>query len=144
MPGRPPLVPEVAPKFLLLYDGECVLCNHSVNFILRHDRHDRFRFSPLQSEFGKRILQRSGIDSSKTDSIVLISPDRIFLKSAAVVRIFFQLNFLRKLLGALLWLIPFFIRDAMYDFLARRRYGWFGKSESCIMPSKEILAKFIF
>ena len=128
---------------IVLFDGVCNLCSGGVQFILKRDRKDLFRFASLQSELGKQLLAERQIDPKTTDSMVLIQPGKAFyLRSEAALIIGKQLPGLWKLLAVFQW-IPSSIRDIVYDFMARNRYRWFGKKESCMIPTPELKAKFL-
>ena len=129
-------------KHIVLFDGVCNLCNGAVLFIIKRDTKDRFRFAALESDLGKELLARHNIDPSKIDSIVLISGDSAFAKAGAALRIAKYLTGLWPLLYSLV-IIPKFIADAMYDFIAKNRYKWFGKKESCMIPTPELKSKFL-
>lgn len=129
-------------KHIVLFDGVCNLCNGAVLFIIKRDKKDRFRFAALESDLGKELLARHNIDPSKIDSIVLISGDSAFAKAGAALRIAKHLTGLWPLLYSLV-IIPKFIADAVYDFIARNRYKWFGKKDSCMIPTPELKSKFL-
>ncbi len=126
---------------LILFDGVCNLCNRSVQFIIKRDPEGYFRFCSLQSERGRQLLSEYGV-SSETDSIVLIEKGKSYIKSGAALRICKHLSGGWKLLAFFL-IIPAFIRDFIYDFVARNRYRWFGKREECMIPSAEIKSRFL-
>jgi predicted DCC family thiol-disulfide oxidoreductase YuxK len=129
-------------KIILLFDGYCNFCNSTVNFILKHDHRDRFRFAALQSDTGKKLLLQHGIHPEKTDSVILIRDGKYYLRSAASLRIAMNLGPGWKLLGVF-YIIPPFLRNAVYNLIARNRYKWFGKRESCRMPDEKEKHKFI-
>jgi predicted DCC family thiol-disulfide oxidoreductase YuxK len=136
-------MPEPADdKAIVLFDGVCNFCDNSVNRIIRHDNKDHFRFTSLQSETGKKLSQQYGIDTSKTDSIILIEKGKAYTRSGAILRITKHMNRLYPLMYGLL-LVPPFIRNAIYDLIARNRYKWFGKKESCMIPTAEVRSKFL-
>lgn len=129
-------------KKIILYDGVCNYCNDKVNFIIKNDTNDSFRFVALQSEIGQKIVTYLGIDKT-IDSIVLYEPDyAYFIKSEAVFRIIKQLSSTVKLL-LLFNFVPTSIKNLIYDFIAKNRYKWFGKKENCLLPSEDISGKFI-
>ena len=129
-------------KKIVLFDGVCNYCNDKVNFIIKNDKHDIFRFVALQSETGQKIIKYLGIDSS-IDSIVLYEPGyAYFIKSEAVFRIIKHLSSAVKLLLVFNF-IPNGINNIFYDLIAKNRYNWYGKKESCMMPTEEIKRKFI-
>ncbi len=127
---------------IILFDGVCNFCNASVNFIIAHDKKNHFKFAAIQSKIGEGLLKKYNIDESITDSAVLIENNKSYIKSAAVLRITKHLNGLYPLLYLLI-IIPPFIRDGVYDFISRNRYKWFGKKESCMIPTDEMKSKFI-
>ncbi|MGY0392522.1 thiol-disulfide oxidoreductase DCC family protein [Bizionia sp. KMM 8389] len=130
-------------KQLILFDGVCNLCNNAINYVIKHDKNHLFMFAPLESQVGKETIKTYNIDIKKLDSILLFSPDNgISYKSTAALKIAVKLGFPRNLM-ALFFIVPTFIRDGVYDFIARNRYKWFGKKESCMIPTKELKAKFM-
>lgn len=124
---------------VILFDGVCNLCNNTVQFIIRHDKAHRFRFAALQSAYGQRVTAEFAISG---DSVVLFQNGKIYQRSSAVLKIAPRLHGLYWLLGAG-YILPRFLRDAIYDFVARNRYKWFGKQESCMIPTKELQALFL-
>jgi predicted DCC family thiol-disulfide oxidoreductase YuxK len=127
---------------IILFDGVCNFCNSSINFVIKHDKKNYFRFAPLQSETGRELLKKYNINSLETDSIVLIENKKAYIQSAAALRITRKLNGGYFLLYGLM-IIPSFIRNAVYNYVARNRYKWFGKKDSCMIPTLEMKAKFI-
>ena len=126
----------------LLFDGVCGLCDRSVAFIMRHDRRRQFTFSPLQSPAGRAAVRRIGLTENYFDSIVLIDGDAVYTHSAAVLNIARRLGWPWKLAYPLI-VLPRFLRDAAYLFLARHRYQWFGKRDACRIPTPGERAQFI-
>jgi len=130
-------------KKIVLFDGVCNLCNGAVQFIIRRDRRDRFRFAALQSELGQELCRARHIDTSQVDSIVLIDPGvAYYIKSDAALEIARDLNgygWMPLMLG---W-IPRGVRDAVYDLVARNRYRWFGKKDQCMIPTPDLQQKFL-
>jgi predicted DCC family thiol-disulfide oxidoreductase YuxK len=128
---------------LILFDGVCNLCAGAVRFIIKHDPAAVFRFASLQSETGRRLLAKHGIDSTRIDSFVLVEDDVAYTESTAALRV------ARRLQGA--WplcfyggiLLPRLLRDPVYRFIARHRYQWFGKEESCMIPTPELRTRFV-
>jgi predicted DCC family thiol-disulfide oxidoreductase YuxK len=130
-------------KLIILFDGECNLCNGAVRFAISHDRRDRFRMAALQSEVGQRMVRERHIDTSKTDSIVLIDPGvAYYTESDAALKIGRQFGGGWKLL-ALFEGIPKGLRDPVYRWVAKYRYKWFGKKETCMVPGQELKSKFL-
>ncbi|MDY8135794.1 thiol-disulfide oxidoreductase DCC family protein [Aquimarina sp. 2201CG5-10] len=130
-------------KKVILFDGVCNLCNNAVNFIIKHDKKDSFRYASLQSKIGKQLIAEGNIDTSRLDSILLITPKKgYFHKSTAALHIARQLSGGYPLLFVFL-VLPKFIRDRIYDTIAKNRYKWFGKKESCMIPTPELKNLFI-
>ena len=127
---------------IILFDGVCNLCNGAINFIIKHDPKGIFKFASLQGETGKKLLAQHNIDPQETDSIVLIDNDQVSLKSSAALRIAKNLNQGYPLLFCFM-IIPTFIRNGVYDFIAANRYKWFGKKESCMLPTPELRSRFL-
>ena len=129
-------------KKIVLFDGVCNYCNDKINFIIKNDKQDVFRFVALQSETGQKIIKHLGIDSS-LDSIILYEPGyAYFIKSEAVFRIIKYLSSSVRLL-LLFNFIPTSIKNVFYDIIAKNRYNWYGKKNSCMMPIEEVKRKFI-
>lgn len=124
--------PQAADHAIVLFDGECVLCNGSVNFIYHCDSRSYFRFTSLQSDVGARLLAEHGIPQD-LGTIVLIENGLAYTRSTAVLRIARHLGWPWKLLYGLR-IIPRFLRDAIYTAIARRRYRWFGRRDYCPLP----------
>ena len=134
---------EEAGKQIILFDGVCNLCNSSVQFIIKRDKNNVFRFAALQSEIGEKLVRERGIDTSKVDSIILIQPEvAYYVKSDAALRIAKSLSGIWPVLGAFLWL-PSGLRDLIYDLVARNRYRIFGKRDACMVPTPELKEKFL-
>ncbi|QXP58649.1 thiol-disulfide oxidoreductase DCC family protein [Olleya sp. HaHaR_3_96] len=130
-------------KYLILFDGVCNLCNTSVLYVIKHDKGNKFMFAPLQSNIGQQIIAKYNLDTSKTDSILLYSPNKgLKVKSIAALHIAKHLGFPNNLLSIFL-IVPAFISNLVYDFIAKNRYKWYGKKESCMIPTPELKAKFL-
>lgn len=129
-------------KTILLFDGYCNLCNSSVQFILKHEKNNKFYFTSLQSDAGKEILNHYQIDVAQVDSLVLIEKDKAYVKSSAALRASKYLKGLYPL-AVIFIIIPPFIRNAVYDYIARNRYKWYGKSDTCMMPDKSLANRFL-
>ena len=128
--------------FVVLFDGHCTLCHGTVVFLIRRDPEGIFTFASLQSEAGKALLAKAGYDGSALDSIVFIEHGRVFDRSTAALRIARKMNRLWPLFYGLI-IVPRPIRDAVYNWIARNRYAWFGRVENCLLPTPEIRSRFI-
>ncbi len=130
-------------KKIILFDGVCNLCNNSVQFVIKRDKKDIFRYAALQSEIGQELVNQRHIDTSKVDSIILIEPGvAYYTKSDAALEIAQDLGGLWKWSAIFTW-IPTSIRNSIYDFVAKNRYKWFGKQDACMIPTPELKAKFL-
>ena len=127
---------------IILFDGVCNLCNGAVNFVIKRDPGNVFKFAPLQEKQGALLLKTHAIDIQKIDSIVLIENGNVYTKSSAALRIARKMSNLWPLFFVLL-IIPSFIRDGVYDFIAKNRYKWFGKKEQCMIPTLGLKEKFL-
>lgn len=127
---------------IVLFDGVCNFCVGSVNFIIRHDPNDYFKFAPLQSETGAKLLAKHGIDPDEIDSIVLVENGRAHTYSDAALNIALHLDRKWSWTYVLIY-IPKFIRDFFYRLFARYRYKIFGQKDSCMVPTPEIREKFL-
>ena len=129
-------------KAVILFDGVCNLCNSSIDFVLKMDQKDRFIVGALQSEEGKKLLSRFDVNPEYLDSLVLIEDDRIFFRSTAALRIAKTLPGAWPLLYGLV-ILPVFLRNGIYDWIGKNRYRWFGKKQTCRLPTPEEQAKFL-
>jgi predicted DCC family thiol-disulfide oxidoreductase YuxK len=137
-----PEPPAARGRDVILFDGVCNLCNHTVRFVVRRDPRGRFAFASLQSRAAERLLASAGARAPLPDSIVLLSDDRLHTRSGAALRIARGLRFPWWLLSAFL-LVPAPLRDWAYDRIARNRYRWFGKRDSCMTPTPEQRSRFL-
>jgi predicted DCC family thiol-disulfide oxidoreductase YuxK len=130
-------------KKIILFDGVCNLCNSAVQFVIQHDTKDVFRFVALQSELGHEILKHIGINPKNIDSIILYEP-RIayYYKSSAAIQIAKNLGGIWHY-GTIFRIIPTAISNQLYDYIAKNRYKWYGKKESCMIPTEELKLKFL-
>ena len=129
-------------KKIILFDGVCNLCNTSVAFVIQRDKKDIFRFAALQEEPGKSLLEKHNIDTAQTDSIILLDGDKAYTKSTAALKIAKNLGGGYPLLYGFM-VIPNFIRNWVYNYVAKNRYKWYGKKESCMIPTPELRSKFL-
>jgi predicted DCC family thiol-disulfide oxidoreductase YuxK len=129
-------------KSVILFDGYCNLCNSQVNSILRFDSKKFFYFSNLDSSFSKKVIKENKVESLEGKTIILYHNNKIIIKSNAAIKIAYLLGGFFKIF-IIFKILPNFIRDGIYDIISRNRYRWFGKSDSCYIPKKEILDRFI-
>lgn len=128
----------------LLFDGVCNLCNGFVQFVIGHDRSGYFRFAALQSEAGRALLAAHGTPPpAEPESVLLVEDGRVYSHSTAVLRVGRHLGWPYRPLAALGTLLPRPLRDALYRFVARHRYRWFGRQDSCWLPTPELQARFL-
>lgn len=121
---------------IILFDAECVLCSVNALFVLKHDRGGRFRLASMQGEVGAAIYRRHGMDPRDPSSMLVVEGDRVRQDSDAVLSIYEALGFPWRLLGVLR-IVPGFLRDPIYRWVARNRYRIFGKRETCWLPPPE-------
>lgn len=127
---------------VLLFDGECNLCNRFVQKVIRMDPTALFRFASLQSEAGKRLTSKAKVSGPLPDSVVLVDAEGTYFFSEAALRVYWHLGRFRPLLG-IAFLIPRGIRDAVYRVIAKNRYKWFGRRDSCMVPTPELKDRFL-
>jgi predicted DCC family thiol-disulfide oxidoreductase YuxK len=127
---------------IILFDGVCNLCNYSVNFIISRDRRAYFRFASLQSPVGQELLQQYELSNATLDSVILLDNGRMYQRSTAALRITRRLRQPWPLCYAFI-IIPKFIRDLIYNFIARNRYRWFGQRDLCRVPTPEERSRFL-
>ncbi len=127
---------------IIVFDGVCNLCNGAVNLILKYDKKKHFLFTPLQSETGTRFLHEFGLDPIDTDTILLVSDGRAYVKSVAVFEIIKGLAGGWQILSIFRFL-PLSLRDGIYAVVARHRYRLFGKRDKCMMPTEALKERFI-
>lgn len=146
MPGNRATIPQR----LLLFDGVCNLCDRSVQFVIRHDRKGKFKFASLQSAYAEQILKKYPeiAPFNKTGnnpdwgSIVFILKGKAYTRSAAVLKVMEELGFPWKI-AAVFYILPSVFRDALYNFIAKNRYRWYGKKDSCMIPTPELRDRFM-
>ncbi|MEZ5002602.1 MAG: thiol-disulfide oxidoreductase DCC family protein [Chitinophagales bacterium] len=127
---------------IILFDGVCNLCNASIQFIIKRDEKNLFKFASLQSDVGKSLLAQHHIDGTKMDSVVYIENGKAFTESTAAIRVAGYLGFPWNLLQVFL-ILPSMIRNVVYQWIARNRYKWFGKQDSCMLPDASLEARFL-
>lgn len=126
---------------IVLFDGECKLCQRSFQFIIKKERNKTFKFGFLQDEQIRRELHQRFAGKQIPDSLVLVHKTKIYLESTAALRIAIKLKFPYNLFSAFL-LLPSFLRDPVYRLIAKKRFSWFGKSDHCLVPDQQVLARF--
>jgi predicted DCC family thiol-disulfide oxidoreductase YuxK len=126
---------------IILFDGVCNLCNRIVQFIIKRDNNGYFQFASQQSAKGKALMEKYRIDTN-TDSFILIEQEKAYMKSAAALRVCRNLDGIWKVFYAGM-IFPKPIRDSLYDYIARNRYKWFGKRDSCMLPGPDMKKRFI-
>ena len=127
---------------VILFDGVCNFCARSVRFVIARDPRGVFRFASLQSEAGRRLLSDHGLDERAMDSFVLVEGDQAWTQSAAALRVCRHLRAPWRFLSALS-ILPGLLRDPLYRLIARNRYRWFGKSDTCLVPSPDFRSRFL-
>jgi predicted DCC family thiol-disulfide oxidoreductase YuxK len=129
-------------KTIVFFDGVCNFCNGSINFVLVRDEKNKFLFAPLQSKAGQEFLTSHQLNAQEFDSVIVFTEGKLFKKSAAALQITSHLGFPWTMLSVFK-ILPVFIRDFFYDFIARNRYRFFGKRDACMIPTREVRAKFL-
>ena len=129
-------------KPIILFDGICNLCDGAVKFVIKHDPENQFLFASLQSEAGQRLLKQYKLPLENFNSFILIQDEKVYSKSTGALKV------ARQIKGVWSWLyifiiIPAFIRDAVYAWIAQNRYKWFGKKEACMIPTPGLKARFL-
>ena len=127
---------------VILFDGVCNFCNYWVNFAINRDKKKKLRFAPLQGEAAKKLLNQFGLDTSTFSSVILIDNGKAYTQSSAAFRICKYLDGGWKLVYGIM-VIPKFIRDFFYNIIARNRYKWFGKRKECMVPTPEMIERFL-
>ena len=127
---------------VILFDGVCNFCNSSINFVMDRDPSGFFKFGALESEEGIALLKKAGYQSEYLDSVLLLQDGHVYRDSEAALRITRKMTGLWPLMFGFI-IVPRVIRDAVYNWIARNRYRWFGKMDSCRMPTPEIRSRFI-
>jgi predicted DCC family thiol-disulfide oxidoreductase YuxK len=129
-------------KPIILFDGVCNLCNRGVQFIIKKDKKKKFLFASLQGKTGQELLKKIELPSSVFNSFILIDEDKIYTRSTAALRIAKQLPGGWKFFYGFM-IIPGFIRNAVYNWIARNRYKWFGERDECMIPTPELKERFL-
>lgn len=127
---------------ILLFDGVCNFCDHSVQFVIKHNKSETIYFSALQSSFGKEQIKKAGLPTDELKSLIFIENEQIHTRSTGALKLAKHLDGIWKLAYVFI-IIPRPIRDFFYNVIAKNRYKWFGEKDACMIPSKEIRERFI-
>ena len=127
---------------VILFDGVCNFCNGAVNLVIRRDKKAQIQFAPLQSEKGRLFARQFGFTGEDMKTFIFIEDGKVYTKSTAALRVCRYLGALWPLLYGFI-IVPKFIRNAVYDLVAKNRYKWFGKKDTCMIPTPEVRARFI-
>lgn len=127
---------------VILFDGVCNFCNSIVSFVIKRERKQTFRFAPLQATAGKKILELYGLPQDNFKSFIFIEKGIAYMRSTAALKVCKYLRWPWPLCYAFI-LIPVFLRDALYNWIAANRYKWFGTRDECIIPGAELKARFL-
>jgi len=129
-------------KPILLFDGVCNLCNGTVQTVINMDKNGQFRLASLQSETGQALLKKFNLPADELDTVVLVDEEKAYLRSDVPLEVLRQLGGGWQLFY-IFKIIPHFLRDAIYNWVARNRYQWFGKEEACMIPTAEVKQRFL-
>jgi predicted DCC family thiol-disulfide oxidoreductase YuxK len=127
---------------VILFDGICNFCNGMVNFIIRQDKKKHFRFAALQSEAGQKLLEEFNQPKQDFNSFILVDKGKVYKSSTAALKLYCRLPWYWQW-TQLFWIIPPFLRNGVYNWIARNRYKWFGKKDRCMIPSREVRERFL-
>lgn len=127
---------------VILFDGGCNLCSASVQFIIERDHENIFKFASLQSNFGQEILKKHHLPSADFDSFILLENNQIYQRSSAALKVAKQLSWPLKAMYVFI-IVPSFIRNFVYNVIAKNRYKWFGKKTECWLPTPDLKDKFL-
>ena len=127
---------------VILFDGVCNFCNGAVNFIIQRDKKSLLKFAALQSEAGRKLLQRFNLPTDELSSIILIEDGNVYTQSSAALKLCKYLSGLWPLIYGFI-IVPLFIRDGIYKWIAKNRYKWFGKKDHCMIPTQEVRTRFL-
>ena len=127
---------------VILFDGVCNLCNSAVQYVIKHDAQKQFQFASLQSNFGQQVLAKYNLSNTNFNSFILLKNGKVYQKSTAALLVAKQLS------GVIGWLylfriVPIFMRDGVYNIVAKNRYKWFGKQDACWLPTPQLKDRFL-
>ncbi len=135
-------MPVSTPSLILVFDGQCLLCNGWVRFLLRHDQRGVFRFAAIQGRTGQALLQQAGLQVEGLQTLLLVDGTNSWQHTGAILRILHHLGWPWRA-AWLGWLVPAVLRDALYRLVARHRYRIFGRTETCMVPLPDVAARFL-
>ena len=127
----------------IVFDGVCNLCEWTVVFVIRRDHRGRFRFAAAQSDVGRQLQRRLGIDAIEEGTMFLVQDGRLYTKSDAALAIARGLSAPWPLLAAVAALVPRGVRNWIYSFIGNRRYAWFGRKRQCLVPTPDLADRFL-
>jgi predicted DCC family thiol-disulfide oxidoreductase YuxK len=127
---------------VVLFDGVCNLCNRVVQFIIKRDKKKKFLFASLQGNTGEQVLKKFNMPANDLNSFILLEDDKIYTRSTAALRMLKRLGGGWKLFYGFI-IVPRFIRNAVYNWIAKNRYKWYGKREECMIPTPELKERFL-
>lgn len=126
---------------IVIFDGVCNFCNQSVNLIIKNNKNKNINFAPLQSNAAKQLLTHFNMPTNYNNSIIFIENNTLYTKSAAVFKIIKHLGLLKYM--RIFSILPTSLNNYLYDIIAENRYKWFGKADSCMIPTPELKARFL-
>ena len=128
-------------KPVILFDGVCNLCNNSVQFVIKRDPQGIFKYASLQSDFGQQLLKQFNLPSDKFNSFILFQDNQVYTRSTGALKMLSQLKGWKWI--KVFYIVPRFIRDGVYNLISTYRYRWVGKKDECMIPTKELKARFL-
>lgn len=129
-------------SIIMVFDAQCLLCSRWVQFLLKHDRRQRLQFASMQSATGAAMLKRAGLNSENLETLLVVVGDRHYRNTAAIFRLLHALGWPWRC-AWVGWIIPSFLRDKFYRYIAINRYRLFGRRETCLIPSAEYIHRFL-
>jgi predicted DCC family thiol-disulfide oxidoreductase YuxK len=129
-------------RSVVLFDSVCNLCNRSVQFIIRKDKKKQFLFASLQGKTGQEVLKKFNLPADNFNSFILVEGGHVYTRSTAVLRMLRKLGGSWKLFYGFI-IVPKFIRNAVYNWIAKNRYAWYGKRDECMVPTPELKERFL-
>ena len=127
---------------IVLFDGVCNFCNGTVNFLIKQDKKNILRFAALQSGSGQKLLKQYGLSAEEFESFLFIEKGKVYKRSSAALTLARKLSWHWQW-TQVFWLVPKILRDGLYSLIARNRYKWFGKKETCMIPAPEVNSRFL-